>query len=209
MHKILREYLHMRKIAAKWVSHALTEQQKWCRYETCRIHLERYQNEGANLLNNIITIHETWVISYYEPERKHHSADWRYEGSPRRQNFRQSPFTVKLMAILVYDVQGVILRHLVPHGETVNVQYCAAYLQNQLRSRRAVRRKRPQLKNVIILHDNAIPHKAICVCCDAGGGKYWSISHIHRTVRLDDIAIAIAVRRLIMTRARISMPYQI
>ena len=27
----------------------------------------------------------------------------------------------------------------------------------------AVRRKRPQLQNVIILHDNATPHKAICV----------------------------------------------
>ena len=40
VHKILRENQHMRKIAAKWVQHALTEQQKWCRYETC-IHLER------------------------------------------------------------------------------------------------------------------------------------------------------------------------
>ena len=59
VHKILREDLHMRKIAAKWVPHALTKQQKWCRYETCRIHLERYQNEGENLLNNIITIDET------------------------------------------------------------------------------------------------------------------------------------------------------
>ena len=59
----------MRKIAAKWVPHALTEQQKWCRNETCRIHLERYQNEGENLLNNIITIDETWVRTY-EPELK-------------------------------------------------------------------------------------------------------------------------------------------
>ena len=63
VHKILREDLHMRKIAAKCVPHALTEQQKWCRYETC-IHLERYQNEGENLLNNIITIDETWVRAY-------------------------------------------------------------------------------------------------------------------------------------------------
>ena len=48
-----------------------------------------------------------------------------------------------------------------PHGETVNAQYYAAYLQNHLR--RAVRPKRPQLQNVIILHDNSTPHKAICV----------------------------------------------
>ena len=58
VHKILREHLHMHKIAAEWVPHALTEQQKWCCYETCLIHLERYQN-GENLLNNIITIDET------------------------------------------------------------------------------------------------------------------------------------------------------
>ena len=65
------------------------------------------------------------------------------------------------MVILAYDVQGVILCHFVPHGETVKAQYYAAYLQNHIR--RAVRRKRPQLQNVIILHDNATPHKAICV----------------------------------------------
>ena len=34
------------RFTGKWVPHALTEQQKWCRYQTCRIHLERYQNEG-------------------------------------------------------------------------------------------------------------------------------------------------------------------
>ena len=73
VHKMLREDLYMLKIAAKWVPHALTEQQKWCRYETCRIHLESYQNEGENLLNNIITIDETWVRAY-EPELKRQSA---------------------------------------------------------------------------------------------------------------------------------------
>ena len=95
VHKILREDLNMRKIAAKWVPHALTEQQKWCRYETCRIHLERYQNEGENyetcrihleryqnegenLLNNIITIDETWVRAY-ELQLRRQSAEWRHE----------------------------------------------------------------------------------------------------------------------------------
>ena len=58
VHKTLREDVHLRKIAAKWLPLTLTEQQKWCLYETCRIHLERYQNEGEKLLNNIITIDE-------------------------------------------------------------------------------------------------------------------------------------------------------
>ena len=107
MHKILRQDLHMSKTAAMWVPHALTEQQRLCRYQTCS-HMERYQNEGENLLNNINTIDETWVRAC-EPELKRQSAEWRHEGSPRRQKFRHNPSSVKLMVILAYDVQGVIL----------------------------------------------------------------------------------------------------
>ena len=48
------------------------------------------------------------------------------------------------MVILAYDVQGVILFHFVPYGETINAQYYTTYLQNHLR--RAISRKRPQLQ---------------------------------------------------------------
>ena len=104
------------------------------------------------------------------------------------------------------------------HGETINAQYYAAYLQNHLR--RAVRRKQPQLQNVIILHDNATPHKTICVR-DLLRRWWWEVLEHppyspdlwpcdynlipklkaplrgHRFLTRDDIAIA--VRRLIMT----------
>ena len=121
------------------------------------------------------------------------------------------------MVILAYDVLGVILCHFAPHGETVNAQYYAAYLQNHLR--RAVKRQRPKLQNVIILHDNATPHKAICIkdllrrwrwevlehppySPDLSPCDYDLIPKLkaplrgHRFRTLDDIAIA--VQRLIM-----------
>ena len=60
----------------------LLSNKKWYRYEICHIHLEMYQNEGENLLNNIITIDETWVWTY-ESELKRQSAEWRHEESPR------------------------------------------------------------------------------------------------------------------------------
>ena len=212
VHKTLREDLHMHKIAAKWVPHALTEQQKWC----CRVHLERYQN-GENLLNNIIAIDETWVRAY-EPELKPQSAEWRHEGSLRKQKFRQNPSPLKLMVILAYDVQEVILCHFLPHDETVNAQYYAAYLQNHLHH--AVRCKRPQLQNVIILHDNATPHKVIYVrdllqcwrwvvlehppySLDLSPCDYDLIPKLKVPLRGDRFRtrddISIAVRRLIMT----------
>ena len=101
--------------------------------------------------------------------------------------------------------------HFVPHDETVNELYYAAYLQNRLR--RAVRRKRPQLQNVIILHD-ATSHKAICVrdllrrlrwevlehppyLPDLSPCDYDLIPKLKAPFRTRD-DIAIAVRRLIM-----------
>ena len=106
----------------------------------------------------------------------------------------------------------------VPHGETVNAQYYAAYMQNHLC--RAVRHKQPQLQNVINLHDNATLYKAICVR-DLLRCRRWEVLEHppyspdlspcdydltpklkaplrgHRFRTRDDIAIA--VRRLIMT----------
>ena len=66
-----------------------------------------YQNEGENLLDNIIIIDET-LVRAYEAELKRQSAEWRHEGSSRRQKFRQNPFPVKLMVIMAYDVHGII-----------------------------------------------------------------------------------------------------
>ena len=122
------------------------------------------------------------------------------------------------MVILVYDFQGVILCHFVLHGETVNARYYAAYLQNHLR--RAVSHKRPQLQNVIIMHDNTTPPKANYVRDLLQCWRWQVLEHPpyspdlspcdydllpklkapllgHGFRRRDDIAIA--VRRLIMT----------
>jgi hypothetical protein len=38
---ILKNKLHMRKIAARWVPHNLTEAQKWHRHAVAGLHLER------------------------------------------------------------------------------------------------------------------------------------------------------------------------
>ncbi|GFY76634.1 hypothetical protein TNIN_162591 [Trichonephila inaurata madagascariensis] len=38
--------LHLRKIAARWVSHALKEVQRWLRYAICSNHFARWQQDG-------------------------------------------------------------------------------------------------------------------------------------------------------------------
>ncbi|PNF31872.1 hypothetical protein B7P43_G07919 [Cryptotermes secundus] len=57
--RILRKDLNMRQTAAKWVPHELNEVQKWTGYEARRVNLERYEIEGDNFLNRMISIDET------------------------------------------------------------------------------------------------------------------------------------------------------
>jgi len=58
---ILKECLHMRKIASRWVLHSLTEIQKWQWYESAWMHLERYKKKGDAFLHRIIALDEAWV----------------------------------------------------------------------------------------------------------------------------------------------------
>jgi len=90
--------------------------------------LERYEREGEAFLRRIITLDETWAKSY-EPQLKRQPNEWRHYGSPRKSKVCQNPNNVKVMVILVYDCDGVILTHTIPRQQTVNAQYYCSFLE--------------------------------------------------------------------------------
>ena len=67
---------------------------------------------------------------------------------------------LKMFVIFAYDIRGVLTTHKVPSGKTVNGEYYKEYIQKCLRP--AIRKKPPELlaEGLILLHDNATPHKA-------------------------------------------------
>lgn len=158
---ILTDNLGLKKICARWVPHALSQEQKDNRVRIARQLRSRWRREGESFLNQIITLDETWVRAY-EPELKSQSAEWHHKDSPKKsrpQKFRQGPSPLKLMIIVAYDSAGVVLVHAVPRERTVNADYYRNFLQNNLRA--AIRKKRPHLlESAILLHDNARPHTA-------------------------------------------------
>ncbi|GFQ78420.1 histone-lysine N-methyltransferase SETMAR [Trichonephila clavata] len=159
--RILCNKLHLHKIAAQWVPHALTEAERWLCYAICSGHFARWQQDGDQFLSEIITIDKFWDRAY-EPELKSQSAEWRHARSPRRQKVRQNPSSVKLRIIVVYDVRGVIICHLFAHGKTVTAQYYRDFMVQQAQS--GIRDKRPDLvDSAIILHNKGRQHKAECV----------------------------------------------
>ncbi|KAJ4436145.1 hypothetical protein ANN_18772 [Periplaneta americana] len=67
--QVARPFVANKKLAASWVPHNLTEAQKWHRYATALLHLQRYHNEGDVFLQRVVAIDETWARAY-EPELK-------------------------------------------------------------------------------------------------------------------------------------------
>ena len=62
--------------------------------------------------------------------------------------------------IFVYNFRGVLTGHRVPTGETVNKEYYKMYIRTIFCP--AIRRKCQEMidRTLLILHDNASPHKA-------------------------------------------------
>ncbi|XP_035229771.1 histone-lysine N-methyltransferase SETMAR-like [Stegodyphus dumicola] len=158
--RIMKKSLNMRKLSSLWVPHRLTEVQKWHWYALTGTHLEGYHNEGDAFLQRIVAIDETWARAY-EPELKRQSNELCHQCSPRPQKFRQEPSRVKVMLIMAYDWEGVILTHAAPEVQTVNADYYCRFLQHHLPP--AMRRKCSRLLHnnlPIVLHNNARCHVA-------------------------------------------------
>ena len=124
VHTIIHETLNRRRLCARWIPKMPSECQKTQRVESCRRFVQRFEREGEDFLSRIVTADEM-LISLYEPESKEQSTMWKTPGSPSPKKFKISRFTKKQMFIMFFDIQGVILSHAVPQGQTVTANYYA------------------------------------------------------------------------------------
>ena len=122
MHQIVHEDLGMRKVCARWIPRLLTAKQKERRVEIAEDFIRKFEQQGDVFLNTIITVDETWVY-YYEPESKTQSSIWTHPSSPPPKKARVTKSAMKKMFIFFFEVQGVVLAHGVPQGQTVNAAY--------------------------------------------------------------------------------------
>ena len=147
-------FLGSTKLLQGWVPRHLTEEHKRNRQHICSSLLERYNREGDNFLNRIITGDETWV-HHYEPETKRQSMQWKHTSSPSSKKFKSQPSAGKLRLTVFWDSQGPILEHYMEKGVTVtSVNYCNM-LRNELRPAIRSKRRGSLSQGVLLLHDNA------------------------------------------------------
>lgn len=158
LHEIISKTLGYHKLSARWVPKQLTDQNKLLRVQCAQEVLERYELEGNDFLDLIVTGDETWV-AHYTPEAKRQSLQWRHSTSPAAKKFKTTISGKKVMASVFWDSQGIILIEYLPQGQTINAD---RYCETLRKLRRAIQNKRRGLltKGVCLLHDNARPHTA-------------------------------------------------
>jgi len=123
--------LQNRKVAAKWVPHQLSEEQKAARKRIAEL-LRRYEAEGELFLSRTVAIDETWIRDF-EPQLKPQSSQWKHATSPRQKICRRQQSKFKLIMFMIYNKNGVIATDRVPPGSTVSAAYYRKFLQDVLR----------------------------------------------------------------------------
>ena len=155
---IIHDHLAMSKVTARWVPRLLTDEMKAERLR-CSNTLLNHANDTPNFFDRLVTVDESWVYQY-DPEMKYQSKEWRTasEGAPRKA--QRSRSSVKVMLTVFWDAEGVIMTDFLTQGNNMNKEH---YSKLILSLRSEYRKKRPQKQRIghmLLLQDNAPPHKA-------------------------------------------------
>lgn len=153
---VIHDHLRLRKLTARWVPHKLTPENKQERVDCCN---ELLRSSCRRMLSRIVTCDETWLY-FYDPETKEQSKQWTGKDETSPQKFVRQKTSKKVMWIVFWDSQGIVLSHVVPQHLTVNAEYYRGVLERQLLP--ALEERRPGLKgkSVLFQQDNAPPHRA-------------------------------------------------
>ena len=150
---ILHDILDYRKLAV----HLYTPWNFWG--ATMALHRPRWTSTKGK----VTTFLDKTGLAHTNQTLKRQSNEWKHLGSSRPKKVRPTQCAVKVMFIVAYAIDGVILHHTVPPRQTVNVAYYCTFLQLHFRPVLWRKWRHLVVQNPVILHDNARSHTAAAV----------------------------------------------
>ena len=108
VHLILKKYLKVRKISAKWVPHLLTDEQKRQHVKVARKLLQMFPKYDKQQFANVVTGDETWV-HYFQPVRKVSNKIWATKHSKCPIIAKRSLSAKKVLYAIFFSSEGVTI----------------------------------------------------------------------------------------------------
>jgi histone-lysine N-methyltransferase SETMAR len=123
-YETVTERLGYRKLCARWVPRMLSAERKENQVAAAQSFLARYEEQGDDFLDCIVTGDETWLF-HHTPETKHQLMQWHHTHFPSAKKFRTPTSTRKIMATVFWDRKGPLLVDFLPRRDTINAAaYC-------------------------------------------------------------------------------------
>lgn len=157
---ILTEHLRVKKVAAKFVPHLLTSNNKAARVEFCNSMLSTFSNGQSPMVWDIITGDETWIREN-DPRSINQRRVWCFESEEPLPQVRGSAWVGKQMVATFFSKAGHLVTVPVEHHRTVTAQWYTDICLNAVFDAWSQRRPNDQLRHVRLHHDNAPAHTAI------------------------------------------------
>ena len=155
-HSILHDDLCLSKLSVQWVPKALRPNQLNLRSELSTVILLKIEVDEDCFFDQIITGDKTWVYQC-DPETKQQFKQWLPRGSSGPIKFKSERSVKKVMAIVFWDSEGVVLVDFLEGKKTVTGAYYVEVLR-KLRAKLAEKCPGKLHCGILFHHDNASAH---------------------------------------------------
>ena len=153
----------------------LTPIQRANRVDCCHELLQQSKVNPAKFFDCIVTGDESW-IHHYDPLSHLEAKIWKRLGEQTRTRLRQERSARKIMMVIFWDKDGVLLTEYLSRGTTINGP-CYALIIERLRSVIVEKRHSKVSREVLLLHDNATIDKCNIVQSAVRQAGFIELNH--------------------------------
>jgi len=118
---IIHEDLDMQKLSVKWVPKCPNADKKCQQCQLSEQLLEFFRHD-PNDPSRLVIMDETWLY-HYDLETKQQSVEWWHSGSPCPKKFRVQKSAGKVLTLIFWDQDGLLLIDYLPKSQTINAKY--------------------------------------------------------------------------------------
>ena len=159
---ILKKKLGVSKIAARWIPHLLSPEQKEKRVSCAKKLLKMFPKYSSRKFSNIVTGDESW-FHFFEPTRKINNKIWATKQGRRPTIAKRLISAKKVMYAIFFGIHGIVTQLPVPKKRSVNAKFYKKKVLTKVEKYYRKLRPKTGMKGLFLLHDNATPHKSAIV----------------------------------------------